>query len=86
METFEEEVLAMEDIFSMDLKHLPPESAADDKGKIMVYGRQLGWRTVDIREADHFCKFFQCTHFTYTPPIPTNDKKTSLKRPTTGAL
>ena len=25
-----------EDIFSMDLKHLPPESAADDKGKIMV--------------------------------------------------
>ena len=73
METFEEEVLAMEDIFSMDLKHLPPESAADDKGKIMVYGRQLGWR-----EADHFCKFFQCTHFTYTPPIPKNDKKTSL--------
>ena len=82
METF----FPMEDIFSMDLKHLPPESAADDKGKIMVYGRQLGWRTVDIREADHFCKFFECTHFTYTPPIPTNDEKTSLKRPTTGAL
>ena len=58
-----------EDIFSMDLKHLPPASAADDKGKIMVYGRQLGWRTVDIREADHFCKFFECTHFTYTPPM-----------------
>ena len=53
-----------EDIFSMDLKHLPPASAADDKGKIMVYGKQLGWRTVDIREADHFCKFFECTHFT----------------------
>ena len=82
METF----FPMEDIFSMDLKHLPPESAADDKGKIMVYGRQLGWRTVDIREADHFCKFFKCTHFTYTPPIPKNDKKTSLKGPTTGAL
>ena len=82
METF----FPTEDIFSMDLKHLPPESAADDKGKIMVYGRQLGWRTVDIREAAHFCKFFECTHFTYTPPIPKNDKKTSLKRPTTGAL
>jgi len=82
METF----FPMEDIFSMDLKHLPPESAADDKGKIMVYGRQLGWRTDDIREAGHFCKFFECTHFTNTPPNPTNDKKTSLKRPTTGAL
>jgi len=76
----------MEDIFSMDLTRLPPESAADDYGKIMVYGKQFGWRTIDIREADHFCKFFQCTHFTYTPPIPTNDQQTSLKRPTTGAL
>jgi len=76
----------MEDIFSMNLNRLPPESAADDYGKIMVYGKQFGWRTIDIREADHFCKFFQCTHFTYTPPIPTNDQQTSLKRPTTGAL
>ena len=76
----------MEDIFSMDLNRLPPESAADDYGKIMVYGKQFGWRTIDIREADHFCKFFQCTHFTYTPPIPTNDQQTSLKRPTTGEL
>ena len=76
----------MEDIFSMDLNRLPPESAADDYGKIMVYGEQFGWRTIDIREADHFCKFFQCTHFTYTPPIPTNDQQTSFKRPTTGAL
>ena len=25
-----------------------------------------------VREADHFCKFFECTHFTYTPPIPKN--------------
>ena len=76
----------MEDIFSMDLNRLPPESAADDYGKIMVYGKQFGWRTIDIREADHFCKFFECTHFTYTPPIPKNDIKTSLKGPTTGAL
>ena len=76
----------MEDIFSMNLNRLPPQSAADDYGKIMVYGKQFGWRTIDIREADHFCKFFQCTHFTYTPPIPTNDQQTSLKRPTTGAL
>jgi len=74
METF----FPSEDIFSMDLNRLPPESAADDKGKVMVYGKQLGWRTVDIREAEHFCKFFECTHFTYTPPIPKNDKKTSL--------
>ena len=76
----------MEDIFSMNLNRLPPESAADDYGKIMVYGKQFGWRTIDIREADHFCKFFQCTHFTYTPPIPTNDQQTSLKTPTTRAL
>ena len=76
----------MEDIFSMNLNRLPPESAADDYGKIMVYGKQFGWRTIDIREADHFCKFFQCTHFTYTPPIPTNDQQTSRKRPPTGAL
>lgn len=59
-----------ENIYPMSIKNLPPKNAQDPKNQIMVYGKKLGWRTVDYRAAEHFIKYFEATHWTFTPAVP----------------
>ena len=63
-----------ENVYSFKERY-PDEKCGDNKGTIMVYGSKLGWRTVSFRATDHFVKYFECSHWSFTPDPPRNQNE-----------
>jgi hypothetical protein len=61
-----------ENIYILDLKHPPDQHDADPHGNLLLYTPTHGWMVTSFDEVEEAFHENGCTHWTYTPPIPTD--------------
>lgn len=61
-----------ENIFHLSLSSYPDRRDADPNGNVLVYSPSHGWLVISFEEVEEAIRENNCTHWTYTPPIPPN--------------
>lgn len=60
-----------ENTFYLTSGTLPGEEHADIHGNVMYYCKTYGWMVSGYDEAKEMISDFNCTFWTFTPPLPT---------------
>jgi hypothetical protein len=61
-----------ENVFPLSSSSLPEEKDADSYGDLLFFSKKTGWIIAKHYELDEMISEYCCTHWSYTPDMPTD--------------